>query len=314
MESIPGFQKALADGSLQELRAFPKADLHRHSILGTGLRNIEKWAGISLPKPPARMESLDEMRTYLHDILYPHILNRDGFEFTAESAIDDAVHDGVAILEMSLDVRFIEMYADGLRGFLDFVGRLVARSPGRIQFRPEIGISKDRDPRTQIPPASECIGSGLFRSIDIYGNELAQPPEAYSGLYSEAGKRGLKLKAHVGEFASAAHVLRTAQVLHLDEVQHGISAATSRETMQFLRTHGIRLNVCPSSNVALSRVARISAHPIRRLVDDGVRVSINSDDPTIFGRSVSEEYLALYAAAVLSAAELDGIREDSLRS
>jgi adenosine deaminase len=84
--------------------------------------------------------------------------------------------------------------------------------------------------------------------------------------------------------------------------------------MQFLRTHGIRLNVCPSSNVALSRVARISAHPIRRLVDDGVRVSINSDDPTIFGRSVSEEYLALYAAAVLSAAELDGIREDSLRS
>jgi adenosine deaminase len=72
------------------------------------------------------------------------------------------------------------------------------------------------------------------------------------------------------------------------------------------------LNVCPSSNIALSVAEEMAHHPIRALVEHGVRVSINSDDKTIFGQSVSDEYMALYSSGAVNADDLERIRKDSL--
>jgi adenosine deaminase len=259
------------------------------------------------------MGSLDEMRLYMHEVLYPHINNRQGFEFTAEQALRESVLDGVKTLEMSLDVKFMRCYPSRGTGFFDFIAALVARYSSDVDFRPEAGVSKDRPPSDEIPLAVECIETGMFKSIDLYGNEEAQPPEAYTGLYQRAGRSGLKLKAHVGEFGDASLVERTVRVLDLREVQHGVAAAASESVMAFLRKEGVRLNVCPGSNVALSVAASLSDHPIKALVSNGVRVSINSDDKTIFGRCVSEEYLALWRNGTLSEAELEEIRTDSLK-
>jgi adenosine deaminase len=75
----------------------------------------------------------------------------------------------------------------------------------------------------------------------------------------------------------------------------------------------VRLNICPTSNLKLGRVARMEDHPIRRLFDAGVRVTVNSDDPLMFGNGVSEEYLALFRAGVMTAAELEAVRLEGLR-
>jgi adenosine deaminase len=103
------------------------------------------------------------------------------------------------------------------------------------------------------------------------------------------------------------------ETLHLDEVQHGITAADSDEVMRFLADHSIRLNVCPTSNIRLARVADISSHPVRKLYDAGIHVTLNSDDILVFNQSVSEEYLNLYEAGMFSAEELDGIRVRAFR-
>jgi adenosine deaminase len=148
----------------------------------------------------------------------------------------------------------------------------------------------------------------------LYGNETAQPPDAYREIYSEARKSGLKLKAHAGEFSGPEYVAKTMDILQVDEIQHGIGSATSQRLMRRLHREGIRLNVCPSSNVALGVVRDIAHHPIRTLVDNGVKVTINTDDLMIFGQSVSQEYLLLYQSGVLKAEELDGIRREGLTS
>lgn len=83
--------------------------------------------------------------------------------------------------------------------------------------------------------------------------------------------------------------------------------------MTLLGSEQVRLNVCPGSNVALSVSKDLAHHLVRVLVDNGVRVSINSDDKTVFGNSVSDEYRALHRAGTLSAPELEALREDSLR-
>jgi adenosine deaminase len=160
--------------------------------------------------------------------------------------------------------------------------------------------------------AHEAVELGVFQSIDLYSRQEVCPPEVMKPLFTKARAAGMKLKAHVGEFRDAEEVRRTVEVLNLDEVQHGIAAAESVEVMQWLSEHQIQLNVCPTSNVMLDGVSDLASHPIRTLFDNGVPVTINTDDLMIFGQSVSEEYRNLYRAGVFSAEELDDIRRASL--
>ena len=78
--------------------------------------------------------------------------------------------------------------------------------------------------------------------------------------------------------------------------------------MRALANAGVRLNLCPTSNVKLGRVAGLQEHPIRALFDAGVKVTINTDDPLIFGCTLSSEFLALHDAGVMTPDELDSIR------
>ena len=96
--------------------------------------------------------------------------------------------------------------------------------------------------------------------------------------------------------------------VELDEVQHGIAAADSEPVMRFLADNRIRLNICPTSNVMLRRVETLAAHPIRKLFDAGVIVTINTDDVLVFGQGVSEEFRNLFEVELFNADELELIR------
>jgi adenosine deaminase len=99
----------------------------------------------------------------------------------------------------------------------------------------------------------------------------------------------------------------------LDEVQHGIAAADSKDIMKWLRINNIQLNVCPSSNVKLSRVKNMEQHPCRILADNGIIVTINTDDIMIFNQSISDEFFNLYKAKLFSVNELNVLRMNGLQ-
>ncbi len=307
------FVKALSTDNLDAIRTAPKTDVHSHSFLSTRRENAERWLGHSLTKPPLKMKELGGMMEYIDTVLAPHLEHRQGFEFIAASAIDDAVQDGVVILEMSFDIRLVKFYPGGLTEVRAFVEALVDRYRGQIDLRPELGFARECADDTRLMKlAHEAIELGVYRSIDLYSYEEACAPEAVQSLYVKARAAGMKLKAHVGEFGGAEEVQRTVEVLGLDEVQHGIGAAESVEVMRWLSENQIQLNVCPTSNVMLDAVPDLASHPIRVLYDNGVPVTINTDDLMVFGQSVSEEYRNLYRAGVFSAEELEGIRCASL--
>ena len=217
------------------------------------------------------------------------------------------------MLEMSFDIRLAEFYPDGVAGLCAFIETLVERYREQADLRPELGFSRgNADDPTLMRLAHEAVESGAFQSIDLYSRQEVCPPEVMKSLFTKARAAEMKRKAHVGEFGGAEEIRRTVEVLDLDEVQHSIGAAESVEVMRWLSENKIRLNVCPTSNVMLSGVSDLASHPIRILFDNGVPVTINTDDLMIFGQSVSEEYRNLYRARVLSAEELDDIRRASL--
>lgn len=310
--NIP-FAQALEDGDLCAIQHAPKADFHRHAFFGTRIENVERWLGYPLERPALPMPGLKAMDDYAARVLGPHISSREAFEFTAAAAIGDAIEDGVRCLEMSFDVRSASHFESGFAEFATTIQNLTERFRDRIDLRPELGIPRemvgDSEMVRRIHAGIEC---GVFRSIDLYADENACSVDAVIPIYRNASSAGMKLKAHVGEFGGAERVRETAGVLELDEIQHGIAAAESPGVMRWLSENRIRLHVCPSSNVMLGAVDSLPSHPIRVLFDHGVEVTVNTDDPMIFGQSVSQEYLNLFKAGVFSAEELDGIRYGSL--
>lgn len=254
------------------------------------------------------------MRDYAYKSLDPYINSLAGFEFIAKAAVDDALRDGVRLLEMSFDVRSTGHFEDGFAGFGSFIRQLVERHRSRIDLRPELGISRESIGQAEIEDlAREGIDSGLFKSIDLYGDEEACSLDSVIDFYLRAQSAGMKLKAHVGEFEGAERVRETAEVLGLAEIQHGIAAAESAEVMRWLSESDIRLHICHSSNVMLGATATLASHPIRALFDHGVEVTVNTDDLMIFGQSVSQEYMNMFKAQLFSAGELDRIRVASIR-
>ena len=307
------FVEALSTDNLSAITAIPKADLHCHALFGTRLENVERWLGHPLTKPPPKMNGLEGMLAYAGEFLHPHIRCRNGFEFAATSAVRDAIRDGVVIFEMSFDIRTAEFYSDGLTGLCVFIENLVDCHRMQINLRPELGFPRtSADNREHVELAHHAIELGTFHSLDLYDDEAACSPEAVRPLYAKARDAGMKLKAHVGEFGGAAEIRKAVELLKLDEVQHGIGAAASEEVMHWLAENDIQLNVCPTSNVMLDAVSELAVHPIRVLYDNGVRVSVSTDDLMIFGQSVSDEYRNLYRAGVFSAQELEEIRRASL--
>jgi len=307
------FIEALSTDNLTAIRAAPKTDVHAHAFLSTRRESAERWLGQSLTKPPLKMKGLEGMMAYMNSVLAPHLEHREGFEFVAVSAVEHAIQDGIVILEMSFDIRLLKFYSGRLTELRAFIEALVERYREQVDLRPELGFAREcANDAKWMKSAHAAIELGVFRSIDLYSHQEACAPEAVKSLYKKVRAAGMKRKAHVGEFEGAEEVRRTVEVLDLDEVQHGIGAAESVEVMQWLSENQIQLNVCPTSNVMLDSVPDLTSHPIRILFDNGVPVTINTDDLMIFGQSVSEEYRNLYQAGVFSAEELDSIRHASL--
>ena len=229
------FVEALSTDNLTAIKAAPKTDVHCHSFLSTRRENAERWLGHPLTKPPLKMKGLGGMMEYIDTALAPHLDHRQGFEFIATSALNDAVQDGVVMLETSFDIRLFKFYSGGLTELRAFIETLVESYREQIDLRPELGFAREcADDPKWMKLAHEAVELGLFRSIDLYSHQEACAPESVKSLYVKARAAEMKLKAHVGEFGGAEEVRRTVEVLDLDEVQHGIGAAESSEVMRWL--------------------------------------------------------------------------------
>lgn len=119
-----------------------------------------------------------------------------------------------------------------------------------------------------------------------------------------AKQYGVRCKAHVGEFGTAEDVWNYVSSLELDEVQHGIKIAESPIIMDKISTLDVTFNVCPTSNIMLGVCQDYKTHPIKSMIDYGLKVTINTDDQLIFNASVTDEYMNLYKNGTLNIDEL----------
>lgn len=300
--------------NLMKIRKIPKSDLHNHFVLGGNREYIKTTIGVEIPPLDGMLNTMDDMHKWNSNYIGERFNSFEMRKLLIEATFYQAKTDGVTILEIGEDVWGLgEFFNNDMDLLIDVFQTAHKKIAPEIELRLQIGLSR----HCSISYLEKCLepfwGREEFYSIDLYGDELAQPIEKFQSIYKKAKNQALKLKAHIGEWGTTEDVRKGIELLGLDEIQHGIAAVHSQDVIRYLCDNHIRLNLTPTSNIKLGRVGNLSEHPIRKLYHSGVDVTINSDDVLIFDSDVSKEYLRLFEAGTLTAEELDDIRVNGLR-
>lgn len=129
--------------------------------------------------------------------------------------------------------------------------------------------------------------------VGLDSSECGHPPSKFARVFARARSLGLKLVAHAGEEGPAEYVREALDVLGVDRIDHGNRAVEDPALLARLRERQIGLTMCPLSNLRLGVVPSLAAHPLPRLLEEGLLVTVNSDDPAYFGGYVDDNYRAL---------------------
>lgn len=290
-----------------------KADLHNHLTLGIHPKTLlENFPDADL-KIPKRYFGLPGMIKFIHNHVNIIMCDADRTIKFMELAIEDSIRDKVVLLEASVDIKLKKHFDNSSERVLEVVNNLKDKYAKYIDFRPDIGIDKNIDFTAYKSIIYDCINSGVYNGIDLYGIEKNRPLSHFRTVFVDAHRKGIKTKVHIGEFSNKSTIEEAIELLDPDVIQHGIRAVQSKQTLDLIKKKNITLNICPQSNVSLMSVRSIKSHPIKKLVDYGINVTINTDDLLLFSSTISDQYLSLIKAGVLTYEQIEKIREYSLK-
>ena len=203
--------------------------------------------------------------TYAEIFVAPSKLILNGMAFTDISTRLDQAMESMRTHE-GIDVRFI----------ID-----VSRSYGVENARKNLDL-------TLANPAKSVIGIGLG------GSELSGPARDYAEVFAHAVDAGLRVVAHAGEDVGPESIWDALRLLKASRIGHGISAIQDPALMDYLAEKRIPLEICPTSNLFTGRyVTKLTHHPIRKFFDHHMKVTVNTDDPSVFGVDLVDEYMSL---------------------
>ncbi|MGP9502910.1 adenosine deaminase [Specibacter sp. AOP5-B1-6] len=308
------------------LAALPKAELHLHIegtleaelILELAARN-----GITLPFPTLETLSAQYEFTDLQSFLNLYYANmavlitEADFADMTRAYLRRARESGVRHAEIMFDpqahlVRGIELSTavNGIASALasseaDF-GITTALIAAFLRDEPE-------DSALEVLEALLAMEAPII-GIGLDSAEVGNPPSKFIRLYQRAAAAGLRLVAHAGEEGPPSYVEDALNLLGVERIDHGIRAVEDKFLVQRLVAEQVPLTVCPLSNVRLRAVDTLAAHPLPQMIDAGLNVCVNSDDPAYFGGHVGANFAALVAEFGWDGATVEKLARNSIRS
>jgi aminodeoxyfutalosine deaminase len=310
---------------MTELTSFiaglPKAELHVHHVGSASPRIVAELAArhegqSPVPSDPAALADYFAFRDFAHFIeLYLTVVDliRDDqdvrmltYEVARELARQQVRYAELTVTPFSSERRgiaapaFCEAIEDARRGAAADFGielRWCFDIPG------ELGVPAAE---ATLRTALEQQPDGLI-SFGLGGPEVGVPRPQFKPVFDKARAAGLHSVPHAGETTGPATIWDALRELGAERIGHGIAAVQDPTLLAYLAEHRIPLEISPTSNVRTKAVASLDEHPLARIVEAGVPVSINSDDPPMFGTTLEEEYAVAARLLDLDAAGVAGL-------
>lgn len=296
----------MADAFDDFLARAPKAELHLHlegAFDWPTVRALHPEGG-SLPESPPwladgrRFASFDDFRDVFLKILRPSTGTPEAIERHTDAVLRSLAAQGVRHVEPIVGPRFHMARGLPVSEILDAFARgrdSAVRATGiRVAF--VCGVNRHYELAGEAELLRAALdhsgprGRGLFGAVDLQGDDRVVPGEGWKDLLDDARARGLRVRVHAGELGGAASVRHALDHLGAQEISHGIGAAEDPGLLREVAARGTWLHVCPTSNVRLRAVPGYREHPLPRMLAAGCRVTLNTDDPLLFGPGLLEEY------------------------
>lgn len=311
---------------LDLIRALPKAELHVH-IEGTFepelMFAIAQRNQIEIPyksvEEVKQAYNFHNLQSFL-DIYYAGaqvLIHEQDFYDLACAYFEKCAEDHVVHTEMFFDPQThtdrgvaFETVLNGLkRACDDAKTKLGISSHLIICFLRHLSEEAAFDTLAQaLPYKAHIIGVGLDSS------EVGHPPEKFERVFAKAREAGFLIVAHAGEEGPADYVWQALDLLQVNRIDHGVRSEEDPKLMQRLIRDKMPLTVCPLSNLKLCVVQDMREHNIRRLLQQGVKVTVNSDDPSYFGGYMNDNFIAITQALDLSEDELKQLAINSFEA
>ena len=150
-----------------------------------------------------------------------------------------------------------------------------------------------------------------IHGVGLDSSELGHPPSKFARVFAAAREKGLKLVAHAGEEGPPEYVNEALDLLKIDRIDHGNRLLEDEALIHRVKQAGLTLTVCPLSNLSLCVVDDLKNHPMKRMLELGLKATINSDDPAYFGGYVNQNYRETAAAVDLTASDIITLARNS---
>ncbi len=319
--------------SIQEIRALPKVDLHRHldcSMRWSTLLEIATTLGIDYPQNPRLQQShflVTEPMANLSAVLTKFLTTQkllaseEILERLAYEVCEDAFNDGVRILELRYAPTFI---ADG-HTHLTFEKIHQALLKGIEKAKTKLPIAvglicivqRTLDLKTVNHVTEFAIeNKKTLIGLDLADNEDGFEPKKFASYFMKAKAAGLNITVHSGEAPSSLAgqwILDSIEILGAQRIGHGVQAIHFPAVMQKLIENDIPLEVCPYSNYLTQAFKTHREHPLKKLLAAKVPVTINSDDPGLFASVLSDDYLIAQNEIQLTVADFQKCNETAFK-
>jgi adenosine deaminase len=290
-----------------DLRSLPKVDLHRHlegAIRLDTVIELMREAGEPLPEttgeelaPRAqvleRMSSLEAVLARF-DIAQRAFTTPDGCERIAYEAVEDCAADNVRLVELRFSPHFL---AEPHRLDWDEALAAIVRGADRASREHDVtvGLIAIASRNYGLASAERTVDFALRHaddgivSFDLAGDERAYPPSMFVDVVAPVHDAGMHLTTHYGESTGPQFPREAIEALATERLGHGVGVAGDPEVVALARERNVTLEMCPTSNHRTNAVKRISEHPAGRLLDEDVPVTINTDNPGLFGIDLTNE-------------------------
>lgn len=217
----------------------------------------------------------------------------EDFVLISEAVLNDLVKQNIKYAEIFISPSPFRNTLKTQRIIESISGSIVRNSEIRVNLIIDLvrNYSPENEMRTLFE-INEVKNMGII-GIGLGGSEKDYPPELFTDVFTQARKFGFKTTAHAGEASGAKSIWGALRNLKADRIGHGTRAVEDPELLNYLADNQIPIELCPISNLRTRVIDSIDNHPIRTFIDMGIPVSINSDDPKMFGNSLSAEYETL---------------------
>lgn len=322
--------------SAEPLDAFvaglPKAELHVHHVGSASPRIVSELAARhpgTVPSDPDELRRFFAFRDFAHFIeVYLAVVDLvrtpDDIRYlTYEIARELAETQAVRYVELTCTPYTSVLPHDPARG-MAIEAYTEAIEDARVAAERELGIVMrwiyDIPGESGLPAAEETLrfaldhGSAGLVGFGLGGPEVGVPRPQFKPYFDAARAAGLRSVPHAGETTGPETIWSALRDLGAERIGHGTSAAQDPALLAHLAETGVPLEVCPSSNVATRAVASLEEHPLPAFVDAGVTVTINSDDPPMFGTTLNEEYVVAARLLGLDAAGVAELAREGVRA